>query len=275
MQAPARMAGLFSRISYHSKMSTIESVLERVRSGELDIADAATALRDRRVESLEFATIDHDRADRCGVAEIIFGQGKTPEQVVGVARALRRRGCVALATRLGEAHAAALREAFGDDDEVSLGPLGRVAMVGTPPTPAPHLAPIPIVTAGTSDLPVAEEALFTCRALGHPVHAIDDVGVAGLHRLLRRLDEVRRGRVVIVIAGMEGALPSVVAGLIDAPVIAVPTSVGYGASFGGLSALLGMLNTCAAGVTVVNIDNGFGAAYAACKINALAPARPD
>lgn len=252
-------------------MNNIETILEQVRSGELPVAAAAEALRGRRVESLEYATIDHDRAERCGVAEVIFGQGKTPMQVVQIARALRRRGCVALATRLGEPHIAALRDAFGGDDHpLELGPLGRVALVGTPPEPASSLVPIPIITAGTSDLPVAEEAGFTCRALGHPVHAIHDVGVAGLHRLLGRLEEVRRGRVVMVIAGMEGALPSVVAGLIDAPVIAVPTSVGYGASFGGLSALLGMLNTCAAGVTVVNIDNGFGAAYAACKINALA-----
>ena len=216
---------------------------------------------------LDFATPDHDRARRCGHGEVIFGAGKTPEQTVAITRALRDGGqdCV-LTTRASAAQVAALREAFGDDD-VTAGSLGGTVMVGrTEPTCA---TPIPVVCAGTSDLPVAEEAAMTCRALGHPVHAINDVGVAGLHRLMSRSEELA-GNVIVVIAGMEGALPSVVGGLVDVPVIAVPTSVGYGASFGGLSALLGMLNSCASGVTVVNIDNGFGGAYAACQINRIA-----
>jgi NCAIR mutase (PurE)-related protein len=149
--------------------------------------------------------------------------------------------------------------------------LGNTALVGRPEPVCDR--PIPIVTAGTSDLPVAEEAAVTCRALGHVANSIHDVGVAGVHRLFGRLDEIRQGNVIIVVAGMEGALPSVIGGLVDVPVIAVPTSVGYGASFGGIAALLGMLNSCASGVTVVNIDNGFGAALAACNINRLVEKR--
>jgi len=212
---------------------------------------------------LDFATPDHDRARRCGHGEVIFGAGKTPEQTVAITRALRDggQGCV-LITRAGPEQVAALRDTFGDTVEAGL--LSGTVMVGR--GASAYDTPIPVVCAGTSDLPVAEEVAMTCRALGHRVHAINDVGVAGLHRLMARQGELK-GNAIVVIAGMEGALPSVVGGLVDVPVIAVPTSVGYGASFGGVSALLGMLNSCASGVTVVNIDNGFGAAYAACQIN--------
>ena len=220
-------------------------------------------VNDPSSNDLDFATPDHDRARRCGHGEVIFGAGKTPEQTVAITRALRDGGqaCV-LTTRASADQVAALRDAFGD--AVDAGTLGGTVMVGRPALA--YDTPIPIVCAGTSDLPVAEEAAMTCRALGHPVHAINDVGVAGLHRLMNRQGELE-GNAIMVIAGMEGALPSVVGGLVDVPVIAVPTSVGYGASFGGVSALLGMLNSCASGVTVVNIDNGFGGAYAACQIN--------
>jgi len=224
-------------------------------------------MADSSAKNLDFATPDHDRARRCGHGEVIFGAGKTPEQTVAITRALRDggQGCV-LTTRASPDQVAALRDAFGDADVVA-GHLSGTVRVGKS-EPA-FDTPIPLVCAGTSDLPVAEEAAMTCAALGHRTRAINDVGVAGLHRLMERAGELN-GNAIVVIAGMEGALPSVVGGLVDVPVIAVPTSVGYGASFGGVSALLGMLNSCASGVTVVNIDNGFGGAYAACQINRLA-----
>ncbi|MEM1109123.1 MAG: nickel pincer cofactor biosynthesis protein LarB [Planctomycetota bacterium] len=218
-----------------------------------------------------FATVDHDRAERCGHGEVIYAAGKLPREVVAIAEELLDKGspCV-LATRCDVDQVAALREAFADDRPVDVGERSGAVIVGTPPKYLDATSGgIPIVTAGTSDLRVAEEAVMTCRALGFAVKEINDVGVAGLHRILNRSEEVRSGNCVIVVAGMEGALPSVVGGMVDVPVIAVPTSVGYGASFGGLSALLGMLNSCASGVTVVNIDNGFGGAYAACQIERM------
>ncbi|MEM8737115.1 MAG: nickel pincer cofactor biosynthesis protein LarB [Planctomycetota bacterium] len=217
----------------------------------------------------DFATLDYDRARRCGYGEVIYAAGKQPDEVVAIARQLLEAGQPAvLATRTSPEQAMAMREALGGAWPISVSARGGAVVLGTPVRQS--AVPIPIVTAGTSDLPVAEEAAATCRALGHVPHPIQDVGVAGLHRVLARRDELAAGRCVVVVAGMEGALPSVVGGLVDVPVIAVPTSVGYGASFGGLSALLGMLNSCASGVTVVNIDNGFGAGYAACQINRVA-----
>ncbi len=216
-----------------------------------------------------FATVDHDRARRCGVGEVIFAAGKTPDEVVAITAELREhgQGCV-LITRANPRHVAAVEMAFRKEDvPIELGSRGGTIMVGE--AARVGTIPIPIVTAGTSDLAVAEEAAMTCRALGYEPRPINDVGVAGVHRLMSRVEEIKLGGALIVIAGMEGALPSVVGGLVDVPVIAVPTSVGYGASFGGLAALLGMLNSCASGVTVVNIDNGFGAAFAACQINRL------
>ncbi|MEM7624566.1 MAG: nickel pincer cofactor biosynthesis protein LarB [Planctomycetota bacterium] len=213
-----------------------------------------------------FATVDHARAARCGHGEVIYAAGKQPREVVGIARELLDHGQPAvLATRCDGEQIAGLREAFADACPVEVGERSGAVIVGSPVDVGGDV--IPIVSAGTSDLRVAEEAALTCKALGQPTNLITDVGVAGIHRVMDRRDELVAGNCVIVAAGMEGALPSVVGGLVDVPVIAVPTSVGYGASFGGIAALLGMLNSCASGVTVVNIDNGFGAAYAACQIN--------
>jgi NCAIR mutase (PurE)-related protein len=212
-----------------------------------------------------YATLDHDRARRCGHGEVVYAAGKLPGEVAAIVGELLAAGQPAvLSTRCGAEQVAALREAFASTQPVEVGERSGAVLVGRPTVQG--RTAVPIVSAGTSDLAVAEEAALTCRALGWPTKLISDVGVAGLHRILGRIEEVRAGFCVIVVAGMEGALPSVVGGLVDVPVIAVPTSVGYGASFGGLSALLGMLNSCASGVTVVNIDNGFGAAYAAVQI---------
>jgi NCAIR mutase (PurE)-related protein len=238
-------------------------LLEGVAEGSVDIDAALNSLAVEPVESLGFATIDHHRALRQGFPEIIYGAGKTPEQIREIASRIVARGDGVLVTRIAEDAGAVLRQSMPD---VELNPLGRTAYVpGRAPAPR-GTGTVAVVTAGTSDLPVAEEAAVTLAALGNCVARITDVGVAGIHRVLARHDEIVGAAVVIVIAGMDGALPSVIGGLVRGPVIAVPTSVGYGASFSGLAALLTMLNSCAAGVTVVNIDNGFGAAVAASRI---------
>jgi NCAIR mutase (PurE)-related protein len=241
----------------------VAELLQQVARGELDVARALARLSLPDAESLPFATIDHHRALRQGYPEVIFGSGKTPEQIVAIAEHLAVHGDGFLATRVEPAARIALRERFPD---VEINELGRTAYQPprTPP-PAGH-GSILIITAGTSDLPVAEEAAVTARALGNEVGRLTDVGVAGLHRLLARSEMLAEASVIVVVAGMDGALPSVVGGLVAVPVIAVPTSVGYGASFGGIAALLTMLNSCASGITVVNIDNGFGAAHAASRI---------
>jgi len=219
----------------------------------------------RLIERLPFASIDHLRPVTQGHQEVIFCLGKTPEQVVGIAERLEARSGTFLATRAEAGQLAALAARF---PRLEVNELGRTAYLPRDPEPAPTgRGTVLVVTAGTSDLPVAEEAAVTARALGNRVERLTDVGVAGIHRILTQTDALRQASVIIVVAGMEGALPSVVGGLVKVPVIAVPTSVGYGASFGGLAALLGMLNSCASGVTVVNIDNGFGAAAAASRIN--------
>jgi NCAIR mutase (PurE)-related protein len=239
------------------------ALLRQVADGQVDPADALRRLSLPDTERLPFATIDHHRALRQGYPEVIFADGKTAEQVVAIASALAARGEGFLATRVSPAMHEPLRRCFPD---VELNELGRTAYL-PPQTPAPKgQGTILVVTAGTSDLPVAEEAAVTAHALGNTVARLTDVGVAGIHRLLSRGDALADAAAVIVVAGMEGALASVVGGLVAVPVIAVPTSVGYGASFGGVAALLAMLNSCASGVTVVNIDNGFGAAYAASRI---------
>ena len=216
----------------------------------------------------EFADLDLDRARRRGYPEAIYCAGKTAEQVGLIAERLRDQPQVAIFTRAGKEHAAAvlaeLPEALHDEESRML------IYPAAPPEPAGGL--VVIVAAGTSDLPVAREALLTARYLGRPTELVVDVGVAGLHRVLRRLDLLRQAKVIIVVAGMDGALPSVVAGLVSAPVVAVPTSVGYGAAFDGLAALLTMLNACAPGVAVVNIDNGYGAGHLAAQI--AAPVEP-
>jgi NCAIR mutase (PurE)-related protein len=214
---------------------------------------------------LGWAKIDTDRPARTGVAEAVYAAGKTPAQVVGALRALREAdpARVAVATRCDEACVAAVREAFADGEEPVLVESG-VCAVGA--FPAAEAGPLAVVCAGTSDLPVAREAEIVARANGIDVRLVADVGVAGLHRLLDKVADLREAACVVVVAGMDGALPSVVAGLVSAPVVAVPTSVGYGAAFGGLAPLLTMLNSCSPGVCVVNIDNGFGAAMAAARI---------
>lgn len=242
----------------------VRDLLQQVADGRMDPTGALDALSFAPYESLGYATVDHHRALRQGYPEVIYGQGKTPEQVVGIAERIVARGDGVLATRLSpEAGELLMRTIPG----MSYNTVARTAFLEGRAEPPTGRGTILIVTAGTSDLPVAEEASVTAAALGNRVARLTDVGVAGLHRILSRRDELNEASVVIVIAGMDGALPSVVGGLVNCPVIAVPTSVGYGASFHGLAALLTMLNSCASGVTVVNIDNGFGAAVAASRIN--------
>lgn len=215
---------------------------------------------------LGFAKVDLQRRERQGHGEVIFAPGKTAAQIVAIARQLVKREGFALISRIDPAQARAVRKKF---PRSTWHETARILAIGKPPKCTPLPGYVAIICAGTSDLPVAEEAAVTAESLGQPVKRFYDVGVAGLHRLLAHEDGLRQARVLIVVAGMEGALPSVVAGLVDRPVIAVPTSIGYGASFGGVAALLGMLNSCGSGVTVVNIDNGFGAAFAAVQINRL------
>jgi NCAIR mutase (PurE)-related protein len=239
------------------------SLLTRVAEGSVDVRTALDQLALDPVESLPFASIDHHRALRQGFPEVVFGEGKTVEQVIAIVERIRERDGGFLVTRASDALRCAIAERIPD---VRLNVLARtVYLPTTSPTPR-GTGTILIVTAGTSDLPVAEEAAVTADALGNDVARLTDVGVAGIHRLLSGASELTRARVIIVVAGMDGALPSVVGGLVACPVIAVPTSVGYGAAFGGVAPLLTALNSCAAGVTVVNIDNGFGAAVAASRI---------
>ena len=246
-------------------MNAIEDILDRFAAGDLDRAAAAAAINGSYFENLGHSTIDHDRARRTGAAEVVYGERKTPEQVAATFKAIAQRGHSALATRVSAQAAQAALAAVPDASYYA-----EARLLAFKPQPGPQPATsIAVVTAGTSDSAVAEEAALTAEFYDNAVVRISDVGVAGVHRLLARVAEIRIARVVIVVAGMEGALPSVVGGLIDKPVIAVPTSVGYGASFNGLAALLGMLNTCASGVAVVNIDNGFGAGYLANTINRL------
>ncbi len=245
------------------KQSELYRLLQQVAAQQVSVEEAALVLKKAPFEKLDCAQIDTHRRLRQGVPEVIFGEGKTAAQIISITEVLQKDGSV-LITRLSEEKAAALQAHF----PITYNAEGHIALVGTFPAPKGNIV---ICTGGTSDIPVAEEAAFTAKALGNRVTTLYDVGVAGLHRLLSHLDEIMSARVIIAIAGMEGALASVVAGLADCPVIAVPTSVGYGASFGGLSALLSMLNSCASGVSVVNIDNGFGAAYQASMINAAFP----
>jgi NCAIR mutase (PurE)-related protein len=240
----------------------LSDLLEAVRDGRVAPAEAAERLRLLPYEDLGFAKVDHHRALRRGFPEAVFGAGKTAEQVVAIVDRIARHGQNALVTRTTaevHRHLVALRPTARFHEAA------RCITVEVAPIP-PLGGPVALVVAGTSDVPVAEEAAVTAAFHGAEVERIYDVGVAGLHRLLDQAATIRQARVVVVVAGMEGALPSVVAGLVDAPVIAVPTSVGYGASFNGLAALLAMLNSCASGVGVVNIDNGFGAGHLACMM---------
>ena len=244
----------------------LDELLARVQGGELTVDAALEALRDFPFADLTFAKPDLHRALRTGLPEVIFGAGKSAAEIAAIAARLAEHGQNVLVTRLDAAHA---EELVRLAPEFSYHPEARVAVRRVGPVEVTGKGTILVVTAGTADGAVAEEAAWTAELAGNTVERLYDVGVAGIHRLLERRDRLTAARVLIVVAGMEGALPSVVGGLVDKPVIAVPTSVGYGASFGGLAALLAMLNSCAAGVTVVNIDNGFGAAVAASRINHL------
>ncbi|HZN98465.1 MAG TPA: nickel pincer cofactor biosynthesis protein LarB [Gemmatimonadales bacterium] len=240
----------------------LQALLADVAAGRLTPTRALERLRHLPFEDLAFARIDHHRELRQGHPEVVFCEGKTPEQVLLICERLQAASGSFLGTRASEAVASLLQERFPAMEWNQLARTIHLRGTGLPKVEGTIL----VVSAGTSDLPVAEEAAVVADAFGHQVDRLIDVGVAGLHRLLAANDQLKRARVVIVVAGMEGALPSVVGGIVSAPVIAVPTSIGYGASFGGLAALLAMLNSCAAGVTVVNIDNGFGAAAAASRI---------
>ncbi|MBU0515772.1 MAG: nickel pincer cofactor biosynthesis protein LarB [Proteobacteria bacterium] len=239
-------------------------LLEEVRAGEISVERAVERLKHWPYEDLGFARVDHHRALRQGRPEVLYGEGKTPGQIVDISRRLMAAGSNVLVTRVDEAKAAAVRS---DLPESEHHPLARLLTVKVDEVKADCRGTIAVFCAGTSDVPVAEEARLTIEMMGHPVKTGYDVGVAGLHRLLGERETLEAATVFVVVAGMEGALPSVVGGLVDRPVVAVPTSVGYGTSFGGLAALLGMLNSCAAGVSVVNIDNGFGAGVVAAMIN--------
>jgi NCAIR mutase (PurE)-related protein len=247
---------------------TLRTLLDAVARGELTAAEAephaAAALARDAVEDLGFARVDHDRAGRQGFPEVVFGQGKTAGQTARIAQAIVERGHSLLITRTD---AAAFREVAKLVPDAVFHEQGRIIERRTPAPPGRGL--VLIAAAGTSDIPVAEEAAISAEVMGNEVERVYDVGVAGLHRLLAARDRLYAARVIIVVAGMEGALASVVGGLVAVPVVAVPTSIGYGASFGGLAALLAMLNSCAAGISVVNIDNGFGAAVLASRINHL------
>lgn len=243
----------------------LRKIFHKVRRGELSPDEAVEQLRHLPFEDLDFAKVDHHRALRVGMPEIILGQGKTPAQVGEIFARLARHSGNVLATRASQEQFAAVKKRVRGAEYHSLAraiTLRRDSSIVGKGT-------IAVVSAGTSDVPVAEEALITAEVMGNRVEHFYDVGVAGIHRLLAHRKALVKARVVIVCAGMEGALPSVVGGLVGVPVIAVPTSIGYGASFNGLAALLGMLNSCASNVTVVNIDNGFGAGYVASLINRL------
>lgn len=245
--------------------SQIRSLLEEVRAGAVDIDAALTRLRHMPFEDLGFAKVDHHRAIRVGMPEVVFGQGKTPEQIVGIAERLAEHVPNVLITRASPEAAAAVQARIPGAEYF---PLSRALRVWREKT-VHGKGKLAVVCAGTTDIPVAEEAQVTAEVMGNDVLTIHDIGVAGLHRLMSNREKLTQARVIVVCAGMEGALPSAVGGLVSCPVIAVPTSIGYGASFQGLAALLGMLNSCASNVSVVNIDNGFGGGYVASLINRL------
>ena len=242
----------------------ILELLRAVKAGKTSPEDALLELKQKPFEDLGYAKVDFHRSVRQGAAEVIYGAGKTPEQIAGIAAAMGERGCRnILITRMGQEAADAVARSVPLDYR----PIPKLGVAF--PGEQTALGHIVVATGGTSDMPVAEEAALTAEIMGNKVTRLYDVGVAGLHRLLSNLEPLMSARCVIAVAGMEGALASVIGGLVDCPVVAVPTSVGYGASFGGLSALLAMLNSCASGCSVVNIDNGFGAGYLASMINQM------
>lgn len=244
----------------------VKKLLTGVKEGSLSVEEALSRLRHLPFEEIEEATVDHHRELRRGFPEAVLGEGKSVIQIANIVRSMYEKGTNVLITRLAEEKAAALKEEFS---QFSYHPVARAGILLASEIKKEGKGIILVVCAGTSDLPVAEEAALTAELLGNDVDRLSDVGVAGVHRLLARKERLMAARVLIVVAGMEGALPSVVAGLVSKPVVAVPTSVGYGASFQGIAALLSMLNSCVPGVLVVNIDNGYGAACAASLINRL------
>ena len=241
----------------------IKQLLQDVKDGTLSVDEALLQLKMAPFEDIGYAKVDFHRSIRQGVAEVIYGAGKTPEQISGIVRTMENRGqSRILITRLSKEAA----ELLSEDQKFHYYPEARIGIIGEVPAPS-GIGSIVVATGGTSDIPVAEEAALTAECFGNQVVRLYDVGVSGLHRLISHMDEIMRASVIVAVAGMEGALASVIGGLSDCPVIAVPTSVGYGAAFGGVAALLSMLNSCASGVSVVNIDNGFGAGYLASMIN--------
>ncbi len=252
-------------VTYPFTMNTadIQDILTRFKTGELNEADAADKLKNLSFEDIGYARVDHGRASRQGFPEVIFGQGKTSQQICGIFEKIVERSPNVLITRTNADVYGRVRNIHTDAEWHESAKVIRVFRDKTDL----GVGEITVCTAGTSDIPVAEEAALTCEAMGNRVQRIWDAGVAGVHRILAERERLQNSRVVIVVAGMEGALPSVVGGLVSVPVIAVPTSIGYGASFHGIAALLGMLNSCASNVTVVNIDNGFGAGFSASLIN--------
>jgi len=245
-------------------INRLKRLLQDLVSGKTSVEDAAALLRHMPFEDIEYAHIDHHRSLRKGFPEVIFGEGKTAEQIIGIMDKMRIQENIVLVTRTDKEKAARVTSRFQD---AVYHPDARMIVWRTSEIPKQGKGIILVVSAGTSDIPVAKEAALTAEAMGNEVHSIYDVGVSGIHRLLDHKPVLDQAAVVIVVAGMEGALPSVVAGMISRPVIAVPTSIGYGVSFGGLTALFAMLNSCSSNVAVVNIDNGFGAGYMAAIIN--------
>jgi hypothetical protein len=244
----------------------LEDLLKKVKLGKTTIDEAVVQLKSLPFEDLGFTRIDHHRSLRKGFPEVIWGEGKSSAQIVSIMKQLKKKGQNILITRVEEKKAKAIQKVFPKSQYY---PRSKVLTYLTHPNKSEGKGTILVITAGTTDIPVAEEAAVTAQFMGNRVETLYDVGVAGIHRLLSERRRLEAARVLIVVAGMEGALPSVVGGLVDRPVLAVPTSVGYGTSFGGITALLAMLNSCASGVAVVNIDNGFGAGYTASLINQL------
>jgi NCAIR mutase (PurE)-related protein len=245
---------------------TLKELIDNIRNGTIGVDEALAKLRDLPFEDIGFAHIDHHRALRRGFPEVIYGWGKKAEEIVEIIRKMVEKEENILVTKLTDDKAKIIKEQFPKGDYF---PNSKVFTLEVRPAEKRGKGTILVISAGTADIPVAEEAAITASFMGNEVETIFDVGISGLHRLMGKRDVLMKASVIVVVAGMEGALPSIVGGLVDKPVIAVPTSTGYGASFKGLSALLGMLNSCASGVTVVNIDNGFGAGYAASLINRL------
>ena len=242
----------------------IKKILRDVKKGSMSESAAFETLKTLPFEDLGFANIDHHRSIRKGFPEVIYGKGKTSEQLIAILKSMSAKKCPVLATRIDKKKAAEIKKTF---PKTKYYPASEALTITNRRTENKGIGTILIVSAGTSDIPVAEEANVTAEIMGNHVEHVYDVGVAGIHRLMNQKDKIIQANVIVVVAGMEGALPSVVGGLVSRPVIAVPTSTGYGASFGGIAALLGMLNSCSAGVSVVNIDNGFGAGYMASLIN--------